>query len=292
MSTYLWVNNLRVHALVRNPGSQPAVVLLHGLASNCRIWQRVIKFLPEDWAVYAPDLRGHGLTDSPESAYTFDEITQDLAALLNLWNVRAPLLVGHSWGAAVAVAFAARFAAGPLAPAALTLVDGGVTRLRDLPNASWESVSQRLAPPPLTGVPVEDFLQRIRQNSLWQPQDEDEQILLANFEVDSEERIRPRLARTHHMQILRALWDFDTFAQLARVRCPVLGLMAHPGEPRDTREREFLALKETGCQWVQQHLRGAQIHWFQQSIHDLPLQHPQAVAMAMVNFWEKSKGVV
>lgn len=285
MNTYFWVNNLRFHALVRNPGSQPAIILLHGLASNARIWQRVIEFLPVDWAIYAPDLRGHGLTDSPKSAYTFNEITQDLAALLTLWNVRSPLLVGHSWGASVAVVFAARFFTGPLAPAGLILVDGGLTRLRDLPNASWENISQQLAPPPLAGMPVEDFLQRIRQNPLWQPDDIDEQIILANFEIDEQERILPRLQREHHMQILHALWELDPFEQLRRIRCPLWGLMAHPGQPRDAHERAFLTLKEAGSQWVQQHLPGTKIHWFQQSIHDLPLQHPQAVAATIFNFW-------
>lgn len=286
MNTYFWVNNLRFHAFVRNPGAQPAMLLLHGLASNARIWQRVVEFLPEDWAIYAPDLRGHGYTDAPQSQYNFSEITQDLAALLTLWDVRAPWIAGHSWGASVAVAFAARFSIGPLAPAGLVLVDGGITRLRDLPNASWESISQRLAPPPLDGMPIEDFLQHIRQNPLWQPDDIDEQILLASFKVDEQERIHPRLSRQHHLQILRALWEFDCFEQLRRVRCPILGLMAHPGQPRDTHEREFLALKEAGSQWVQQNLPIAQIHWFQQSIHDLPLQHPRSVAAAIFDFWQ------
>lgn len=291
MNTYFWANNLRFHALLRNPGSQPAIVLLHGLASNARIWQHVIKFLPEDWAIYAPDLRGHGLTDSPKSTYNFDEITQDLAALLTLWNVRTPLLVGHSWGASVTVAFAARFFAGPLAPAGLVLVDGGIARLRDLPNTSWEIIRQQLAPPLLAGMPVEDFLQRIRQNLLWQPNDEDEQIILANFEVDEQERIYPRLKREYHMQILRALWEFDCFEQLARVRCPILGLMAHSGQPQNTQAREFLALKQAGSLWMQQHLRGAHIHWFQNAIHDLPLQHPKAVAVQIFNFWKRIQGV-
>src|SRR5512133_1636959 len=126
-SSYLFLNDLRVHYLHWNleDGGQPAV-LLHGLASNARIWERTVPFLTQNGLVpLAPDGRGHGLTDKPDGDYGFDTFQGDLAAFINATHMERPLLIGHSWGAALALYYAARVAVGPRAPLGLVLVDGG-----------------------------------------------------------------------------------------------------------------------------------------------------------------------
>src|SRR5262245_29611956 len=87
-------------------GARP-VVLLHGLSSNARIWDGVAPRLAAAglWPV-AIDQRGHGESEQPSSGYDFATVTSDLSHVLEALGIRAPLLVGHSWGANVALQFA------------------------------------------------------------------------------------------------------------------------------------------------------------------------------------------
>ena len=90
----------------------------------------------------------------------------------------------------VALDFASRFPIGPLAPAGLVLVDGGMTQMDDFPGATWETMRERLTPPRLAGLALETFLAHLNApNRVWQPDDHSVQIILANFEVGEDETI-------------------------------------------------------------------------------------------------------
>ena len=250
-SSYFFLNNLRVHYLNWTaPGDGRPVLLIHGLASNARIWELVAPYLVEGGLEpLAPDLRGHGLTDEPDGDYGFETIGRDLTAFINATEVQRPLLVGHSWGAMVALDFASRFPIGPLAPAGLVLVDGGMTQMDDFPGATWETMRERLTPPRLAGLPLETFLEHLNApNRVWQPDDRSIQIILANFEVKEDETITPRLTFEHHMQIVRAMWDFKTYAHYARLKCPALMIPVIPDPSASVRDQEYLAYKERGLQ--------------------------------------------
>lgn len=280
-SSYLFANNLRVHYLrwdaeeVRRP-----VLLLHGLASNARIWELVGPHLAElGWLAIAPDGRGHGLTDKPDGDYGFKTFREDLLATIDALNMERPLLVGHSWGALIALDYAAQFPAGPRAPAGVVLVDGGVIQLDDVPGATWEETRDRLTPPRLGGMPAEDFLARIASwTSQWGSDERIPQIILGNFEIAEDETIWPRLTFERHMQIVRAMWEFKTYDLIAGLRCPALAVLAVPPQPRSEHDEQFLALKERGVERTRSIQPGLQVHWMQDSVHDIPLQYPAKLA--------------
>lgn len=280
-SSYLFANNLRVHYLrwdaeeVRRP-----VLLLHGLASNARIWELVGPHLAElGWLAIAPDGRGHGLTDKPDGDYGFKTFREDLLATIDALNMERPLLVGHSWGALIALDYAAQFPAGPRAPAGVVLVDGGVMQLDDVPGATWEETRDRLTPPRLGGMPAEDFLARIASwTNQWGSDERIPQIILGNFEIAEDETIWPRLTFERHMQIVRAMWEFKTYDLIAGLRCPALAVLAVPPQPRSEHDEQFLALKERGVERTRSIQPGLQVHWMQDSVHDIPLQYPAKLA--------------
>src|SRR5690606_17973097 len=91
-------------------------------------------------------------------------------ALITSLELDRPILVGHSWGASVALEYAARFAIGPRAPAGIVLVDGGMIQMNTLPGVTWEEMRERLTPPRLAGMPLEKFLNMLRRpRGSWQP---------------------------------------------------------------------------------------------------------------------------
>lgn len=307
-SSYILVNDLRVHYLHWGlEGSGRPAVLLHGLASNARMWELVAPRLKEAGLnPLAFDARGHGLTDKPDGDYGYATFRRDLAAILDALNLENPLLVGHSWGASVALDYAAHVTFGPRAPAGLALVDGGVLQLNDTPEATWEAVSRRLAPPRLAGTPLADFLRQVRrEQGGWTPPEEVLPILLANFEIVEDEAgegdeetksngslaappetgaIYPRLTYERHMQILRAMWELQNYDLFPRLRCPTLVVLARPAEPYPEWEYEHLVRKERGAERALAGIPKCRLEWMADTIHDIPLQRPAELGTFLTDF--------
>ena len=285
-SSYLYLNGLRFHYYRQSTdsGGRP-LVLHHGLASNARIWEMVAPRLVErGHPVYALDARGHGLSDKPEDGYDIETITEDLAAFLQTCQLERPVLVGHSWGGSIALNYSARFSIGPLAPAGIVLVDGGISQLDDA-GASWEEMEQRLTPPPLAGMPLSEFQPRLEAwFAEWGGSEQAVSITLGNFEIREDERVYPRLAFERHMRIVRSIWDFKTYDYFTRLRCPTLMIPARPKEPYSPPEEAFLQAKERGITKAQKAIRKLRVEWMPDTIHDIPLQRPIELADLIADF--------
>ena len=91
----------------RDEGQGPPIVLLHGVGGSHTVWNAVLPGLARDHRVIAPDLRGHGRSPAPPgSQYTFLELEQDVARLLDEKEVRSAHMVGFSGGAMLALRWA------------------------------------------------------------------------------------------------------------------------------------------------------------------------------------------
>ncbi|HEU4354679.1 MAG TPA: alpha/beta hydrolase, partial [Actinomycetota bacterium] len=211
-------------------GGGPDVLLLHGLASSSHIWDLVAPRLAPAHRVVAYDQRGHGRSGKPSSGYGFERTAADAVAVIRATRLRRPTVVGHSWGANVALELAVRY---PGRVGAAVLVDGGFLRLRD--RMDWPTTKEQLAPPDLKGTPVHEFLEMTRYFLHGQVEitPEVETVFLSLMRVDGDGNIHPRLSRANHLRILRALWEQDPLALLRRVRVPtlVLGVRSAPGTP-------------------------------------------------------------
>jgi pimeloyl-ACP methyl ester carboxylesterase len=84
----------------------PALLLLHGLASDSDTWDRVLVPLGERGVrVIALDLLGHGASDKPVGAYTLDDFADSLEQFLSELDVGPVTVGGHSLGGAIAIHF-------------------------------------------------------------------------------------------------------------------------------------------------------------------------------------------
>jgi len=276
-SSYVLLNGLRFHYLNWGGAGRP-VVLLHGLASNARIWDFVAPRLAQaGLRVLALDQRSHGLSDPAPDGFDFATITRDLHAFLETLDLARPILVGHSWGASTVLSYAA---ARPAGPAGIVMVDGGLFALSEVDGMTWAKAEALLRPPDIDGLPAEDFLARVRRMLGGIYTDEIGAILLANFRLDEDERIYRRLPIPQHMQVAHAIYTKPTFDLFARVRGPVLVCPAAE-PPRDARAEQFLALKRAGAARLAAH-PNVTVRWFEDSIHDLPLQRPDALAETLL----------
>jgi pimeloyl-ACP methyl ester carboxylesterase len=93
---------------VRTAGRDgPVVVAIHCSAGNGRQWNRLADLLQAEFQVHAVDLHGHGGTPAWEGARTI-RLTDEVALLESLLDTvpEGVHLVGHSYGAAVALKLA------------------------------------------------------------------------------------------------------------------------------------------------------------------------------------------
>ncbi len=107
MSTIIKYKNISVHYHLKGKGS--AVVLLHGFLENLTMWNVVASKLSKRHKVISIDLLGHGKSENLGYIHTMEEQAQLVKAVLNHLKVRRYILIGHSMGGYVALAFAELF---------------------------------------------------------------------------------------------------------------------------------------------------------------------------------------
>lgn len=267
-------------------GSGQAVVLLHGLASNARIWDGVAPRLAgAGLRVVALDQRGHGASDQPGSGYDFASVGRDLSSALAALGIERPVLAGHSWGANVALQFAADR---PGALAGLALVDGGLLSVAEWAGATLQEARRRMAPPRFA-VPLADWLARARRFDSGGPNGQPwvRDYLRAGVEVDDQGVARSRFHFDNHMQVVDALYDQRPAELFPLVDCPVL--LCPAADPSDG--GAIAEAKRGAADRALELLPSATLTWFEDTMHDIPLQRPAELAAELARFADSVKEV-
>lgn len=86
-------------------GKGNAVVLLHGFLENQTMWQDLIPELSKKHRIITIDLLGHGETESLGYVHSMENNAEIVRAVLSKLKIRKVILVGHSMGGYVALAF-------------------------------------------------------------------------------------------------------------------------------------------------------------------------------------------
>lgn len=90
-------------------GDGPWVVMSHSLACNLHMWDDQAKTLAARYKVLRFDTRGHGESDAPATAYTLEQMADDLKVLLDTQGVKDPHFVGLSMGGMIGMTFALKY---------------------------------------------------------------------------------------------------------------------------------------------------------------------------------------
>lgn len=88
-------------------GQGPPLLLLHGTGAATHSWRGLAPLLSEHFTLIAPDLPGHGFTQTPsDPTLSLPGMARLVAALLAELGIAPVIAVGHSAGAAVAIRMA------------------------------------------------------------------------------------------------------------------------------------------------------------------------------------------
>lgn len=108
------------------------VVFVHGMACAADLWSEQLAYTAQTRQAIAIDLRGHGASTPPKDGdYSPAACAADLLAILSALEFEQIALVGHSYGACVALATAAT---APKQIAQLVLVDPPIDCTQLPPN--------------------------------------------------------------------------------------------------------------------------------------------------------------
>ncbi|MCC7546425.1 MAG: alpha/beta fold hydrolase [Burkholderiales bacterium] len=100
-------NGVGIHYEIEGEG--PWVVMSHSLACNLHMWDDQAKTLAARYGVLRFDTRGHGSSDAPVTAYTLEQMADDVKALLDTVGVKDPHFVGLSMGGMIGMTFALKY---------------------------------------------------------------------------------------------------------------------------------------------------------------------------------------
>jgi pimeloyl-ACP methyl ester carboxylesterase len=240
----------------------PPVVLVHGWKGSHRLWDRTIVALQEHCRVIAFDLRGMGESDKPRCAYDFDELSGDLAFVLDALDLEDVTLVGWSMGCTVSLRHLER---GAPRVGRLMLINGPLrlTRTDDFPHA-------------MTADQLEGYLAGLAAS--WPTKER-------AFQAETLRTPDPALADWLYSIALqtpldvvlatcRAQMRLDLRSVVAGARVPVLAAYARHDPYYPVSLGEFIARTAPDGQLVV----------FEESAHGVPLEEPRKLAATIRGF--------
>ena len=90
-------------------GNGTAIILLHGFLEDRTMWDPFIEELSKQHQVVTMDLLGHGETGSLGSVHSMDDMAEAVKTVLKELNIKKSIILGHSMGGYVALAFAEKY---------------------------------------------------------------------------------------------------------------------------------------------------------------------------------------
>lgn len=98
-----------IDVFYRDKGLGKAVVLLHGFLGNSGMWKDLMPEISKSNRVVAIDLLGHGHTGCIGYIHTMESMAECVNAVLNHLDIEESIIIGHSMGGYVALAYADLF---------------------------------------------------------------------------------------------------------------------------------------------------------------------------------------
>jgi pimeloyl-ACP methyl ester carboxylesterase len=273
-SGWLDRDGIRLHYVEWKPESkaavEPAVLLLHGLSSNARYWDRVARRL-RDRRVVALDQRGHGLTGQPPNSpavpdgYAMDALLDDAALVISRLELGRPVVVGHSWGATVALELVGTR---PNLASGLVFIDGPIQSAANL--FSWEEAQRIMQPALPRFASFADAVAESKHDFEGAWGDDLEPFVTARIVRDGDKLILT-LTAPARLELLRGLYESQPDMLWPQIGVPAAALLALRSFARVARSKEGSAAQLSVI------APRVDVRWLD-TPHDIPLFEPAEVA--------------
>lgn len=90
-------------------GKGDTIILLHGFTEDLRIWKQFSARLSKNYRTLCIDLPGHGKSECIALTHTMEIMADTVSAILKKLKIKKCLLIGHSMGGYVTLAFASKY---------------------------------------------------------------------------------------------------------------------------------------------------------------------------------------
>lgn len=222
-------------------GDLPALMLIHGLSATGWIWAPIARRLTAHARVVAPDLRGHGLSESPRAGYDLESLAYDVLTVVTAMGMgpdgdgRPVVIAGHGFGALVAGTAATLR---PATVAGLALIDGGWEDIGEATGMDADEMLRTLADPPEVLASMEAYLADRRDYDPASWDADQERAARAAVDEKYQGRVTPVVRRFALSGSVRAMFDYRPAAVLGTYPGPMLVTIAEAGGADDMAARE------------------------------------------------------
>jgi pimeloyl-ACP methyl ester carboxylesterase len=107
LTKYIHVGNVSIFCRIYGKGFP--VVLLHGFGEDGSVWEEQSAILSAEYLVIVPDLPGSGSSDALDGEPCMEDFAGHLCQMLKLENIGSCIMIGHSMGGYITLAFAEQF---------------------------------------------------------------------------------------------------------------------------------------------------------------------------------------
>jgi pimeloyl-ACP methyl ester carboxylesterase len=271
-------------------GGLPPLLLVHGLSATGWAWAPIARRLVGRTRVLTPDLRGHGLSESPRSGYDLASLAFDLLTVVTAAGFgpdadgRPVVVAGHGFGALVAGTAAALR---PATVAGLGLVDGGWEDTAEATGMDTDDLLRNLAEPPAVLASMDAYLgdRRDYDPPTWDA--DQERAARAAVDEKYQGRVTPVVRRFALAGAVRAMFAYVPRTVLAAYPGPVLVAIAEAGGADDEAARQRrLALDDELRRRAAAGLPAADVRRYTGVGHNLMRYRPAELAAALLALLE------
>jgi pimeloyl-ACP methyl ester carboxylesterase len=279
-SRFVSIDGLRLHYLDFG-GEGPPAVLHHGTGFHAWLWTPIAQALSRRYQVIALDARGHGDSDTPDSGYSWEGFIADLVRFVDALGLAGGLGVGHSLGGTT---MAGAVAERPDLFSAVVLLDPILFR-RDLHTLSeverpmsvmarkrrerWDS--------------REDAFESYRGRGGFAKWPDDMLRLYVDHAFAPDDGgVRLKCPPHVEAQVFGMSLEFDCWGTIDRVAVPALVV----------RGAESEALNGNDGEEVLRRLRRGTLRTIPAATHTFPMEKPDEVASAILDFTDATAPIV
>lgn len=195
-------------------GTGTPLLFLHGFGGSGEDWRLQREYFADRFAVITPDLRGHGLSDKPNTPYSIPQMAADILQLTEALQITPAHLVGFSMGGMIALHMACEV---PSLWRSVTVVNGNPQAIVDV----WRLYQY--------------FQRRFLRKTEFSKRRVVRQFVSQLGKNDNPEATPP------YWQILRAFRQWSVLDRLHEITCPTLIVGSEDDFTDATYKRDYAA---------------------------------------------------